>query len=425
MFFAIISSFTILLSIFPLITRNFDNSYQINYSDRNYNSFSKLISIDKNGNYSTYLVDKVNVNGLNKCDAYNAVNNDKFWNYLIPGEWFCSLNSSLASNTLNFNNYLNEKYNYSLIKSFYSNKNYIYDNYYVINIRPNDINPFSLSNDEYENILISNIESISNDENNLNLKNNILVQTFLDKLKNTLLWNEMNLSFKEYNTISSLFGFNEKYSQLFYYWNYKNILANKTPNLLTKINNKYGKSLSDLLTYIYSTVDAYTNIYNFKVFGDVNQYYSNPFIINENYITNENDVNFIINNLIRFNQNSIFYLDINNNYQSTSISNLQNLSSNIMDYNSWKSFVLENTITYSKAIHLISNLKNILPNMYSLNLSPNYFDPYQYSYYFDQSINPYLNYNNLLLSLVILFTISINLFSIYKYNKITYKNMEL
>lgn len=412
---------TILLFSLPLVTRAFNTNNNLEYSANNWNSYVKLIQLKDN---KTISIIAKKINYVSTIRNNQDVNSDNFWNYFIPGEWVASLNASLAANIFNQENNSNVKHKYSLTKTWYQNINYLnFANETIITILPKDENPFELSNTEYENLIFNYFDL--KDNNNLNLSDQLLAESFLNKLKNTGIWNEENLSYKEHNTLFNLYGFNLKYSQLFYYWNYHWLLSNKTPNLIAIIEQKYGKNLADLIEYIYTSDTAYTNIYNFNVFGKVDQYYPNSMVVNGQKPINQYDLNFIINDLLRFNEGVVYYLDANNNYQITTLETIQKLSPSIVDFASWKQFVLENTITYDQAKSLINNIKSLLNNVYLINLLPNYFDPYQYSNYYNQSNSSYLSYNYLVLSLFICLALFINYAALYKFKQMNYKNIEM
>ncbi len=413
-------------SVLPIAVRatNINNEPTIQYSNTRYNSFSKLTYI-KDNEVKTFLVDKINPSSsidVNENILAN-LNSDKIYNYFIPGEWINSFYSSLMKDLFHdVNNY--DFYPMSIIKTKYINQNVVnvdYDS--LLALRPNDINPFTFSNIDYENLIVSELKNISNDSSTIDLSDSALVEYLFNKINNVADWKSSSLSIKEENTLKALLGINAKYNQLFYYFNYYWTLNKKTPDIAIKINNIFNEQLSTLMNYLWNSPLVWTNIFSTNYFGNIDEIYPNDKSINFNYKPIEQDVQFIMNDLIRFNQNNVYYLDSNQKYVQTNISTLQNISSNITDESSWKQYVVDNTLTYQDAINLLQSIENNITNVFRFSLHNNYVNPYQYSLYLVPSTATYLSYNSLVWSMTIFLSIVINIFAHHRFVKTNYKNI--
>ena len=147
--------------------------------------------------------------------------------------------------------------------------------------------------------------------------------------------------------------------------------------------------------------------------------------VNYNESINETDLDFIKNRLIKFSDGKPFYLDSNNTYISTSIEQLQKLSPEIIDGQSWINYVINNTLTYENALNLLVKLKEVFSNIYQFELSNNYFNPYQYSLYLTKYTNTYLNHSEILITIMIFTAFGLSWLSWYRFNKLNYKNVEV
>ncbi len=415
----------ILSSGLPMFTRSFETKdTTIKYNPSLYNSFEKLTYLDEKNNVKTFIVSKTNFDSIESINTnvLKKINKDNIYSYFVPGEWFGSFYSSLAKDLIltPIDDYSN--HSFSLIKNSYSNSNaWNIDKNSLIVLRPNDINPFELTNDEYENLLIKNIKSI----NYINIYDKLLVQSILDKISENENWNSLYLSQNEINTLKALIGLFDNNSSLFYYWRYYDILKTKTPNLEVKIKIQFSENLWNLMNFVWTSEVAKNNIEISKLFGDIDKIYPNAYSTNyDEPITNQ-DLNFILKKLIKFNGNNVYYLDVNNTYISTSVEQLQELSNEIIDEQTWTNYVLNNSLTYENANKLINKLKEVFPNICSFELDENYFNPYQYSLYLTKYKNTYLNYASLVVVIVVFATIGVGWLSWARFNKINYKNIEL
>lgn len=424
----LVLSLTTILPIFTRIINNNPISY-IEYNPNKYNSFSKvsILNKDKNSRIDDYLANEINsLLPTNNKHILNDLNSREIYNNFIPGEWFLSLNSSLANSLFFKENNFNETTNFSLTKNHYFNtkfENFVSNYENVLTIRPKDINFLHLSTEDYEKLLLEDINKINSDVNLLNLNDKLLIKSFLDKLQKNYKWDIQSMTTIELNSLKSFLGIDEEFNQLFYYLDNYHWLKQKTPNLFSKIKFNFNDELIELLNYFWTNNQVKTNLFNFKVFGNLNDLYPTIKFTDFNKPPTTNDINFIKDNLIKFNQDKIFYLDNNFIYNSTTIDVISQINSEIKDNNSWNEYVLSNTITLEKTKKLLEDLNKIFTNLYSMNLSFNSFNLYRYSYFLKSKTTPYLDNNWIYIILLIMLFIGMNYTSLYTFKNNNYKNM--
>ncbi len=433
--FAIFSLLIIFLWMIPIFTRPlFANQNKLEFNPQNSNSFAQL-SVAKNNTIETYIVDKINpIYVNNNKNEIKIINSSPIYSYFIPGEIFVSFDALLMKNIFDINDYNNHQIdkNYSLLKNFYENYNFSnfnnqYTNFLVL--RPEDINPLFLDNFDYENLLISNINNIykANDGNYIDINNQLLIQQLLDNLQNNTSMNWNQLDKKEINTLKCLLGINPIYNQLFYYQRDYSWLSLKTPDLLTRIEILYNSSLANLLQYLWTSENTQNNINNIygnaiPVFDNVNNIYPTIKDIDENKAPSSSDLDFIKNDLIRFQNQSIGYLTINGTYQN--VTSLTNIDPSIIDKTSWDTYVDQNTFSIYSAKRFLNKLSNSLPNLFSISFSPNNTNLNQYSYYFSIKDNTYLSHSDIYITALVFIFIGSYLIAMNKFKNNNYKNIE-
>ncbi|MGL5521796.1 MAG: hypothetical protein ACRDAW_00810 [Metamycoplasmataceae bacterium] len=424
-------SFLLILAIgaAPVIQRIIgknDINQTLTYNDKNYNSFSKLTIINGEKN-KTFLVDQINVESqinVNK-DVMRTLNDNPFYNNLIPGEIILSLSSSLL-NDLNLNNHQIEG-NYSLLKNEFIDTqlaNLDMKNNILLSIRPNDISPFELNSVEYENLLLDNIKKIANDSINfINLKDEKLVNLLFGKIQNSLNWSTASLSQIELLTIKALLGINVEFSQLFYYFNNREILNQKTPNILKRIDLELNPSLGKLLSFLWENNNSKINVFDLKTFGDVSEFFPNAKIKSLTSPTNINDINFIKNDLIRFSGTAIHYLDNNKQYIPTSLLALNKIDPTIVDKLTWDKVVDNYSVTLENTIKLFNLLNtNLNNNIFPVQFQDNEESLFKYSHFIEVKTTTYLDNVSLSIMTTIFITAGANILSIYLFKNKNYKN---
>ncbi|MGL5733149.1 MAG: hypothetical protein ACRCXE_03695 [Metamycoplasmataceae bacterium] len=418
-----------LVGIAPITTRLIDkNNFDTNivYNNDNYHSFSKL-SIINEDEYKTFLVDEINVEsqiGVDN-DILKTLNNIPFYEYLVPGELMLSMSSSLL-NDLDFSNKDEIKSNYSLLKNSFvdtSFANLNVENSVLVSIRPEDISPFELTSIEYEDLLLENIEIIANDNNFINLKDERLVNFLLDKLQNSIDWSTGTLTNSEFQTIRALLGIDLRFTQLFYYFNDKDILGQKTPNLLDKISKEINPSLVNLLTFLWNDNSSKMNVYDLNSFGDISLLFPSAKIISQVAPPNSMDIQFIKNDLVRFSGTAISYLNINKQYIPTTIAALQEIDKSIVDKVSWDKYIDNSSITLENLVKLYNELYKNLTNIYQVNFRPNSDDLFKYSYFIHIKQTTYLDNIYLPILANIFVVIGTNMLAIYMFRNKNYKNI--
>ena len=433
--FAIASILIVFLWIIPIFTRSLSiNQNKLEFNPQNSNSFAQL-TVTKNNAIETYIVDKINPIYVNSNkDEIQVINSSPIYSYFIPGEIFVSFDALLMKNIFNINDYENHQIdkNHSLLKNLYQNYNFSnYNNQYTnfLILRPEDINPLFLDNTEYEDLLMSNINNIitTNDNNYIDISDQLLVQQLLENLQSNTSMNWNQLDKKEINTLSCLLGINPAYNQLFYYQRDYSWLSQKTPNLLSKIENQINSSLANLLQYLWTSENTQNNINNTygnanPVFDDINNIYPSVKDLDETKAPSSSDIDFIKNSLIRFQNQSIGYLTINGTYQN--ISSLTNIDPSIVDKASWDNYVDQNTCSIYNARTFLNKLSNSLPNLFAMSFSPNNANLNQYSYYFSIEDNTYLSHSDIYITALVFIFIGSYVIAMNKFKNNNYKNME-
>lgn len=433
--FAIASLLIVLLWMIPFFSRSLSiNQNKLEFNPKNSDSFAQL-SVIKNNNIETYIVDKTNpIFVINNKNEIQAINSSPIYSYFIPGEIFVSFDALLMKNIFDVNNYNNHQIDkkYSLLKNSYQNYNFSnYNNQYTnfLILRPEDINPLFLNNIDYENLLISNINNIAstNDGNYIDINNQLLMQRLLDNLQSNASINWNQLDKKEVNTLSCLLGVNPIYNQLFYYQRDYSWLSQKTPNLLSQISIQFNPSLANLLQYLWTSENTQNNINNIygnanPVFEDINNIYPSVKDIDETKAPANSDVEFIKNNLIRFQNQSIGYLTINGTYQN--VVSLTNIDPSIVDKATWDAYVDQNTFSVYSAKTFLNKLSNNLPNLFVMSFSSNNNNLNQFSYYFSIEGNTYLSHGDIYITALVFIFIGSYLVAINKFRSNNYKNSE-
>ncbi|MGL6125012.1 MAG: hypothetical protein ACRC1F_00790 [Metamycoplasmataceae bacterium] len=418
-----------LLGIAPIATRLINqNNLETNliFNNDNYHSFSKISIINGEEN-KTFLVDEINIEsqiGVDK-DILKTLNNLPFYEYLVPGELILSMSSSLL-NDLGFSNNNEIRSNYSLLKNNFvdtSFANLNVENSVLVSIRPEDISPFELTSVEYEDLLLENIKRIVNDNNFINLADEKLVDFLLEKLQNLIDWSTGTLTNSEFQTVRALLGIDLGFTQLFYYFNDKEILEKKTPNLLDKIANEINPALANLLTFLWNDNSSKMNVYDLDSFGDISLIFPSAKIVSQSAPPHSSDVQFIKNDLVRFSGTAVSYLNINKQYTPTTLLDLQKIDPSIVDKTSWDQFIDNSSITLGNLVYLYKFLiSNNLNNIYQVNFRPNSDDLFKYSYFIDIQQTTHLDNIYLPILANIFVVIGTNMLAIYMFRNKNYKN---
>ncbi|MDK2819891.1 MAG: hypothetical protein KFW07_03575 [Mycoplasmataceae bacterium] len=407
------------------LTQNSDFDSTLVYDNNNYNSFSKLSIINAQEN-KTFLVNQINPESQLNIDKniVGTLNNVPFYDYLIPGELMISMSSSLM-NDLDFSkNQING--NYSLLKNKFIDTqlaNLNLENSVFVSIRPNDISPFELNSIQYEELLLNNIKKIVNSSNKfVNLKDEKVVNFLQDKLENSLNWSTASLSNDEFMTVRALLGIDLEFSQLFYYFNNKTLLEQKTPNLLKQIELEINPSLSKLLSFLWNNNSTQMNIFDLKSFDDVSKIFPDARIKSTTEAPNVNDVNFIKNDLIRFSGSTIHYLDINKQYVQTTLVDMQKIDASIIDKLTWNNFVDNSSVTLENIVQLSMLLNSNLNNIYQVSFRANSEALFKYSHFMQVTPTTYLDNIHFPIMTIIFMVIGTNVLALYMFKNKNYKN---
>ena len=176
---------------FPTFLRNIEiNNNEVHFNVNNRNNFSKLVLTTNKKTVETFIVDEINLSYINDNKGIiDKINSTPVYNYFVPGEIILTFDSMLAKNFFSINeNKIIDK-DFSLLKNRYNNYNFSnFSNDEYLNalvLRPTDLNPLTLDNVEYENILMECIDKLvanAQEENFINLNDKKYVQNFYETL---------------------------------------------------------------------------------------------------------------------------------------------------------------------------------------------------------------------------------------------------
>lgn len=409
------TSFVFLFSLvsLPVFTRLIDYKKSSNLIENNLeekNLYSKLV-FKSDGKEISLIGKEKNIHDTNLTKRMNKIDSTSVFHYFVPGEIFLSCDSLLLKSIIQTDSEIEVNNSYSLIKTHYKNvyfENYQIDND-VITLLPYDKNPLLFNNSEYENLLLDNLYQIMLDKvNYIDLNNTNLIDHFLNTLKTKFEWTSNNFTKKELNTLKAILGIESKFSQLFYYLHDYSWLKQKTPNLENIITSKLNKQMTELLKFLWNDKKTKINLFIFNMFGNINEIYPNIKKIDIKSKPALNDLFFLQNDLIKFNKDKIFYLNSDNDYVLSDINFLKDIDSSIIDYESYKNFVLSNFVSIEFVQKFLNQLKNKMLNLYDLIFSNNKIDFYKYDEYFkieEQSYLPYSQICPIILLLMVNFLI--------------------
>lgn len=436
LWFLILSMILFLFLGFPTFLRNIEiNNNEVHFNVNNRNNFSKLVLTTNKKTVETFIVDEINLSYINDNKGIiDKINSTPVYNYFVPGEIILTFDSMLAKNFFSINeNKIIDK-DFSLLKNRYNNYNFSnFSNDEYLNalvLRPTDLNPLTLDNVEYENILMECIDKLvanAQEENFINLTDKKYVQNFYETLLKNPNW-KGRINTKEINTLKAMLGINTNYYHLFYFLRDFNWLEHKTPNLLKRIKNKYGEELAKLFTFLWNNEVTKSNLYNTfleaqPIFPNINDIYPTVKTLNLTKKPTNFDINFIKNDLIRYENGTFSYLDLNGNYIATSL--LNEIDPSIVNQESWISFVDKNVMSVNQAKLLINNLSSKLKNLSNVKFSDNEIDIYKYSYFFVVNEETYLTNSQIYVTALIFITIGMLWVSIVMFNKNNYKNFNI
>ena len=431
---------------------NMKNDY-LNYHEplSQYNNSletSKLVSSDS----QDILASKNITNSkLTQSDiVYNANKKIVFYNNFIPSEWTLTLYSSLFS-LFNFEiNYSHHSYDL-LAANVNNNVNGDLSdlaNFYAI--RPVDLDFTKLFNDDYEKLILENIDKIIAKYSLVTNPNT------LSEFSNAFVINESNKRIEKWNSLSSnvinflrdATGVNTEFSQLFYITKYNSLFENKLSNLFSIINTKYNEQISTLFKNVFTSPITMLNLFQVAKFDITNlvlntgnfiqDYYpmieTNSTNVLEQKVISINDKNFLKEQLIIFdNNNNPFFLSNELRYEELTKTQLNsfresiglptisdNTTSNTNDFNKeiWYQIVDDTiSLSYNTANYFLKQWKSIYSNLFDYTLMGTTIDLSQ----FNAILNPVNGNQNgygeiFIIAYIVLFVLLVWL-TIRKYQK--------
>ncbi len=196
---------------------------------------------------------------------------------------------------------------------------------------------------------------------------------------------------------------------------------------MLKIKTEFNSSLANLLQYLWTSENTQNNINNIygnanPVFDDINNIYPTVKDIDETKAPSNSDIDFIKNSLIRFQNQSIGYLTVNETYQN--VSSLTNIDPSIVDKTSWDTYVDQNTFSLYSTKTFLNKLYNSLPNLFVMSFSSNNVNLNQYSYYFSIEDNTYLSHSDIYITTLVFIFIGSFAIAINRFKNNNYKNIE-
>ncbi len=398
------------------------------------NNDELTIAYNSNDSFDKFNTKNGIVYGINVSDStYNenflwSINEDNWVDYLIPSEWFISFYSSLANDyimDMHSGDKLN--YSYSLSRARLEEVNIENKDYYEVYRGQDEILP--INETKFINVILSNLSEITKDSI-INLKDDLVVSGLLNSLQNNLIWNNDTFSSKELDAIKAITGINTKFNQLFYLIKYHNTYQQYDTLLFKAINENFSLATEQLFRFILS--DNYSiqyNIFNSKdvlsTGKTINDIYPSNYIVNNDAPILNSDYLFIRDKLIYFRDSSWYYLSNSGQYVKSNNIESSKLfkDNNIVDENSWKKYVEETSMQYSKTNNLLAQLKEIESNIIKFNLEANYSDIYKYDYIVKIRETDFLYFSPIMITTLSLLVPLTYVISYKQFNKSDYQDL--
>lgn len=411
-----------------LITRPLipNNDMKITYDNPDI-SFSKAVFSNTN---ETFIVTDIKNSDYINSNSGTFLGNTNIANYFIPSEWVLSFYSSLFANSnLPFTGYQNNPYsliNYKFKQVNLNSTNVDSNNVFIF--RPQDVSPFGLTNQEYQELLMNDISAIVNSKDVIDFSDTLAINNFMDTLKDEYVWNQSSLKPNELNTLRNLTGVNTTYNQLFYYIKYNYILQEKTPNLKQLFIDSYSESLYNLFEYIATTNETKYNLFGvsdvLSTSKSIAAFYGDDKVVKLAKPITDYDLDFIKYDLIRFTNTTPYYMNNVGDYMSNPelLTISHKYDATIVDQITWEHFIDQFSNKYSDVENLLVDLK-VLSQLTDFSLSKNYTNIFQYSAFLEVRCTSFLVISEIVITLVclsfpFLFWYTMKKFSKGQYNDI-------
>lgn len=386
------------------ITFNKNNLY--NYQVIQKQNKDKKIAISINNGSNNNLI---NIN--NPITSINYINNAV---QAFPGMWLLSPIQLMFSNGNIYGNDYNFVYNHSInnyqfslnkftFKELKLNTDFINksDNQYV-SYRLQDKNLYNLNiNELYDEVLL-NISEVYND---LSLSKWQLESFSLlnEKIKQSLWLDDININ--EKRLIASLLGLDDKYSSLYYFYNDYDFHILNISNIYEKISSKYNKEFANLVNFIWTSNQTKYNVFKIKYFNNLYDFestYPSLKYYDDILIPKKEDIDFIKNILIKFDNNKFKFLNSQKLYDDI---DLKTLNPQILDLNSWYKFIDDNSLNLNSLKNVYMKLKNISPSIYDFDFSFNSYKINNLYKIVDVVQQPWFDLSELSLSILMITTL--------------------
>lgn len=352
--------------------------------------------------------------------------------YFIPTEWYLSF-YSYAFNDFKFDQNVYRNFSTSLINYQFNevNKTKVeLSNNYILQ-RPNDINFYNLSSNQITNLIINDLSSVLQNHKNINTSSKLELDNFMSLLKFNNVWNNITLNNFQVDFLYDILGINDTYSNLFYLYEYKDIIEQLSSDLFKTIENKFGKNFKDFLVELYSLSNTKNNIFKTtNVLGknlEINQVYPISNYLNKDKEPSMVDREFIQDKLIRFNNNNVYVLLRDGITYSTNTLNEMSIFKNnsINTKEAWIQYLNNILISFPKTEELIDSINqycntNSIDN-YQFTFTTNDLSKNTYSYFLESVQADYLNYQSLLVTITILVSFITMYWAHKKYVTMDYK----
>lgn len=389
----------------------------LKYSNKSKRNFSKIINLN---NKSTYIgVNNTKNELLTNVNDYNLVNN------FLPSEWLLSYYYSFYLD-LNNNKVENPKpfafnnYKLSPIKTpeFKADQ--------TIVIRPNDINFIELTSIEYVNLILENINKIDSKYSSFSFNDSIIVNNFLSRLEKNIIWTDAFYN-EDLELLKSLVGIDTEFNQMFYIIKYYWAVKKNISILLDQIQNKYNLETRNLFNFLWTSYSTKFNLFIsnniLNTNNDVNYYYPDAYVVNQNKPITYLDSKFLKEDFIRFDEsNNAKYLNEFMKYSSTNIlPNLSNIDPSIIDKASWIRYIDNISLSYEETNNFINKISNLFSDIYKFKLNSNYFSTDSFSYIAKYVRTTNIKHYEIFIAILSLITPIMFCWSYYSFKNLEYK----
>lgn len=337
-------------------------------------------------NKNNYLVQ----NSESELDLNKQIKTNTF----VPSEWFYSIYSLVFGISKN-----NSTSKLSIQSTILEQTNYdVINQPNLVMIRPNDINFLSLNNNEYINMIISNIQKVIIKHNLV--KNDYLIDLTTNYINNQFEWNYFSNNYVR-ELLLDITGINTEFNQLFYLIKYHQLLNFDLQILFNSIKASFNEKVSELFSTLLTSNNAFYNLFKSNNEFNSTKIYPNNYVVNSFKPIIENDKKYLEQTLIKFNSNGVYYLSLNQTYKKLDITKLQAIDKSIIDEKTYYDYVNMMSLTYNSSFEFLKKLKIEIPDLMNYTLSPNFIDQSTIYKIYESKISENVYYSEMFLGLII------------------------